>query len=295
MISIRRTFFFGPGEPPWNRNGFTLIEIIVAMAVLSVLLTILLSMVNGASQLWRESERRVDSFREARGAMNLLTSDLKSLYASPDPKFIAIATDETAIGELVRNPAGEDVGSALFFLTALPASAQDPSGNKSDLCAVGYFVAFAKASASNDAKNSYNLYRYFISSDDTFENVLNAEPTPFFVGAGPRVSATTKEVEIVARNITQFKVEPYSIVANAAGDFDKLKEFNQSAVTPFPEVLDITLVAVNQDTADRWDGTKSDWENDSSITYEQNARTFTARVYLPTARTANDVAANLTP
>ncbi len=278
----------------------------VAMTVLAVLLTILLSMVNGASQLWRDSERRVDAFREARAAMNLITSELETLYASPDPKFIAVATDDDDIKELVRTPAPEDVGSALFFLTALPASAQDPTANKSDLCAVGYFVAFAKASASADAKSSYNLYRYFVSSDDTFANIINDRPLPFFgTGSSPTsapsiASASIKQVEIVARNITKFEIKSYTLVANAAGDFSELEEFKQSSefpnaapgsTNPVPDVIDITLVAVNQDTADRWEGEKSDWEDVNSITYEQNARTFTARVYLPTAHLANDRAA----
>lgn len=276
-------------------GAFTLLELLVAMAVLAVLLAILLSIVSGASTLWRESESRVDSFREARAALNLVTADLASLYASSDPKFISVATKDADIGKLVKTAADDEIGSALFFITALPEAAQDPDLNESDLCAVGYFVAFNKASASINAKNSYNLYRYFISSNETFENIVGDEPTPFFAGTGPKVSATIKEVEIVARNITRFQVEPYTLEADASGAFTKLSDFVQSDTSPVPDVLDVTIVAVNQDTADRWDGTKSDWEDENSTTYEQNARTFTARVYLHGARLANEVAARPTP
>lgn len=259
------------------------------MAVLAVLLTVLLSMVNGASALWRESEKKVDSFREGRAALNLIASDLATIHSSINPTYISVATTNAEIQTLVRTPAKAEIGNALFFLTSLPSSAQDPSANRGDLCAVGYFVSFAKASASVTAKNSYNLYRYFISSDETFENIIGKEPTPFFKGAGPKVSAATNKVEIVARNITQFQISAYSIAQSPDGSFNKLEPYDQTASDspPMPDVLDITLVAVNQDVADRWDGNRAEWENTESITHVQNARTFNSRVYLNTSKNAN--------
>lgn len=269
------------GSHPIDHRAFTLLEVLVAMAVLAVLLTILLSMVNGASALWRSSEQRVDSFREGRAALNLLTSDLTGIYASNDPNYFAVATTDPEIKRLVTTPAGSKVGDALFFVTSLPEDSQDPTGNKSDLCAVGYFVAFGKSSGNIAAKNSYNLYRYFISSDDTFDNIQKGQTTPFFKGDDAKVSATTKEVEIVARNITKFDIQAYTLVKTPNGDFGDLVEFDQSSLTPMPNVLDITLVAVNQDTADGWQGAKNLWEDTSSATYKNNARTFKTRIYIP--------------
>lgn len=265
------------------------------MTVLTVLLVILLSMVDAATRLWRESERRVDSYREARAALSVITNDLESSYASTDQTFFAAATKSADIAKLVKNPADSSIGNALFFLTAIPESAQDPSGNKSDLCAVGYFLAFGKSSQSVSDQGSYNLYRYFVSSDDTFKNIKAGGDTPFFDASTPIASTNIKEVEIVARNITRFKINAYDIVNTpATGKFGGLSNFAPATDHPLPDLIDITIVAVNEDMADRWGNDKTAWENppgsSSQEAYELNARTFTTRVYLQGAARANATA-----
>ena len=227
--------------------GFSLIEILVAMTVLAVLLVILLSMVDGATRLWRESERRVDSYREARAALNLITDDLSSFYASPDQHFFSVALESSEIEDLVNGAASPSEGHALFFITSLSRSAQDPTGNRSDLCTVGYFLAFGKSSQSATDKGSYNLYRYFLSSDVTFENIEtyvtarsdspeSSLPLPFFSN-GSVASANIAEVEIVARNITEFLIEPRELVETTNGAFEKFESepFEQTVTNPLPK------------------------------------------------------------
>lgn len=261
------------------------------MTILTVLLLILLSMVDGTTRLWRDSERKVDSYREARAALNLISFDLASLHATSDPMFFEAATDESAIKALVSNAADADIGSALFFLTVVPPSEQDPAGKASDVCAVGYFLAFGRTSQSSSDKASYNLYRYFISSNETFKNVQaclkGSQPNPFFDGGSGRATAYIKEIEIVARNVTQFIVNVYTVSSSPTGKFDKLTEFVQSPATPLPNVLDISIVAVNEETSEIWDGVEANWKDEASTTYEQNARAFSTRIYLNAANYTN--------
>lgn len=269
-------------------SAFTLLELLVAMTVLSVILVILLSMVDGATRLWRESERRVDSYREARAALNLIASDLQSAFSNGNPGFFVWAETDADIAELVNGAASAQFGDALFFVTALSREAQEfddtnPAKDKakSDLCAVGYFLAFDTASQSPSAKKSYNLYRYFLSSDPTFQNIKNGAKFPFYSGA-PTASSDSIEVELVARNIVEFKVVPRSIVKTAAGDFDRITDFDSSS-TVLPDVVDVTLVAVNEDTASIWKGDATAWQDKASDIFVRNARSFTSRVILPAA------------
>ncbi|MFV0415202.1 MAG: type II secretion system protein, partial [Chthoniobacterales bacterium] len=52
-----------------SRRGFTILELLVAITILSVLVVLLLSMLDNTTKLWRTNENRVESYREARAAL----------------------------------------------------------------------------------------------------------------------------------------------------------------------------------------------------------------------------------
>ncbi len=251
-----------------RRPAFTLLEVMVSMTILSILIVLLLSMVNAASQLWRDSENRVDSYREARAALNVIASDLESIFPSTNTNFFAL--DPRG---LPATAAPKTVASSVFFLSALPRDAQDQNAGKSDLCQVGYFMAYDKTTL-NNTNQSYNLYRYFRSSDPTFAAIKSNQ---FFQNM---TSTPAGGEEILARNVTSFKVSAYTI-DRATG---ALGPFAQTAETSSPDVIEITLTAVNKESAAKFTG-KSDWTNTNSPVYKASQRTFSTRVHLPPAPT----------
>jgi len=255
-----------------NASAFTMLELLVSMAVLSLLVVLLLSMVDNATKMWRQSENRVDAYREARAALNLMASDLASIYSSTNTNLfrtnaLGITLSPAKISTASSGGNGTD---AIFFITALPTKAQDPDSNKSDLCEVGYYLSWSSTSVlPNDKNRSQNLHRFFRSSDTTFEGLKNnaqifQSPVP---GGGE---------EVLAKNITGFKVTAYSKVSGSPG---KLAEFKQSDTTPAPDVLEITLSAISNDAAKRF-GDENDWKNIDPVTRKQIERTFTKRVVL---------------
>ncbi|MDD5199667.1 MAG: prepilin-type N-terminal cleavage/methylation domain-containing protein [Terrimicrobiaceae bacterium] len=250
-------------------RGFTLLELLVSMSILALLLVILMGMVDGATKLWRQSENRVDSFREARAALNIIASDLQSIYVAANPKNYSAATPKFFA---LNSPDGaeaaikESKSDSLFFVAALPSDSQKPGANKSDLCSVGYFLAFAPASLGN-VKESMNLYRYLRSSDDTFAALNDTLPLARGVTIGPSGE------EVLARNITSLKIQAYVVDPTT----HKPAEFKASATQPAPDFVDIELTALNNDSVKRLKS-KADWKDTTSITYNQNARTFSTRV-----------------
>ncbi len=260
--------------------AFTLIELLVAMAVMAVLVVLLLTLVDSASKLWRANESRVDAYREARVAINLISKDLQNSLAGPslkhvrinDDAFSQLALPSTAIKNITN-------AGAIFFLSTLPSGAQD-AGSRSDVCEVGYFLAYGQSAAtsgvgagmgSGGLKDTMNLYRYFRSSDATY---LNTKEDKSFQG---NIALTGSEVELLARNVRSFVVTPYS--TNAAGI---PMAYIPSLTAPLPEFVEIKVVAINQETAkkissrDEWlspgDGLKN------LIT--QNQQVFVSRVKL---------------
>jgi len=292
---------------PTKRQAFTLLELLVAMSVLALLLVLLLSMVNGATKLWRANENRVDSYREARAAINLIASDLASIYACPnanyviDPNLKTFYT-HTKNDHLPVTPVSvKNMDGSLFFLTATPTGAQEQDKNKSDLCTVGYYLGFDKTSLTGKGAASYNLYRYFRSSDDTFKAMTKGMPagsspqngdilTDVTIDTSPTNNNQGGSSEVLAKNITGFTVKSYTIPppANPGDAYGTPVEFDKSADTPLPDMIEITVTAISNDAAKRFTGVsgaadKSQWENADSPTRKQNDREFKARIYLPGA------------
>ncbi|CAN5593608.1 hypothetical protein BH09VER1_BH09VER1_41340 [soil metagenome] len=249
-------------------TGFTLIELLVAMAVFAILVVMLMGMVDSASKLWRQSENRMDSYRESRAALNIMNRDLRNALASQNPNYIKLNAD--AFQYLSDGEKNTNFAGAIFFLAAEPQNSQS-SGNKSDVCLVGYFLAYGNTSMIPGplATSSMNLYRYFLASDAAFAKLNNSTNAPFDSG----LTTSDPNVELLARNIKSFKVTgldgnsvPYTVTGTA----------------PLPSIVNIEMVALNKDAAkiltskDAWTNTPPALTN----VVLQNSQTFSTRTRL---------------
>lgn len=256
-----------PPDPPENpvilskkSSGFTLLELLVAVAVLSILLVILLNIVQGTANLWRNSENKVEAYREARAAMQVISTDLKNILASTNIDFFRT--------NLTNSP-------NLGFLATLPTSSQD-ANSLSDVCTVGYYRAYGNKSpvGGTSGRQSYNLYRYFVESNETFTNLTN-------ISASVLDWDSKKTPEILARNVLSFNATYF--VTNSSGGFTP---WVQSAITPMPHVIEIQITAINNERTMRFPARNAsiEWDNFSANTnasdYIKNTKTFTTRIPL---------------
>lgn len=246
-------------------SAFSLLELLVAVSVLSILLIILLNIVQGATNLWRTSENKVEAYREARAALQVISSDLKNILPSTNTAFFR------------TNISGYPSATNLGFLATLPISSQN-TDSLSDVCTVGYFLAYNNKSpvAGATGRQSYNLYRYFMESNETFTNLMNNAATVLdFDSDFPP--------EILARNVVSFETRYF--ITNASGG---LTPWTQSTTTPMPNLVEITITAINNERTMRF-GARSasgEWDTFSANTnapdYLKNTKTFTTRILLNT-------------
>lgn len=260
-----------PPVPPANpallskkSSAFSLLELLVAVSVLSILLVILLNIVQGATSLWRTSENKVEAYREARAALQVMSSDLKNILPTTNADFFRT--------NLTNTP-------NLGFLATLPLSSQN-TNSLSDVCTVGYFLAYNNKSpvAGASGRQSYNLYRYFVESNETFAKLTDASgPTDvldFDADFPP---------EILARNVVSFNAT--YLVTNGTGTFTN---WTQSSTIAMPQVVEITITAVNNERTMRFGArsASSEWDtfsaNTNSPDYLKNTKTFTTRINLNT-------------
>ena len=76
------------------RQGFTLIELVVAMAVFSVIMLVMMSLFGSVQKVWTTSIGRSSLYDNARLAMDLVSRDLQSAYYAKD--ITPFAVDKTA-------------------------------------------------------------------------------------------------------------------------------------------------------------------------------------------------------
>ena len=73
---------------PHSRRAFTLVEMLVAVSIMSFMLVAMAQMTGLAEQAWRIEQNRIDNFTKARAMLNLLSDDLqRGVFRGDLPAF----------------------------------------------------------------------------------------------------------------------------------------------------------------------------------------------------------------
>jgi uncharacterized protein (TIGR02599 family) len=153
-----------------RRAGFSLVEILVSLAVLAILLLINVQVIDQVQSTWAASNARVSQFREARTAFDILVRNLGqatlNTFVDYDSNYVVTAAQNAGVSgqittsyqrksnlQFVCGPstsllnggggAGLLPGHAVFFQAPLGVS-ENPAyvGLDRLLCSRGYFVQF---------------------------------------------------------------------------------------------------------------------------------------------------------
>lgn len=146
--------------PPGRLAGFTLVEMLVAFAVLSGLMVLLLGAVTPVATQWRKAESRVETHQRARGALELLARELTPAVVDTRMQFVVLPgvdlEDAGATGIAAESP-------ALIWMA--------PLGKDGELRCVGYYLF------RDQSRGFYRLKRMFIRP---YRTDLPDVPNPYF-------------------------------------------------------------------------------------------------------------------
>jgi len=78
----------------YTQHFFTLVELLAAMAVFSILLAVSLRLFSGAQQIWLRSEQKTDTFASARTAMEFMAARLQTIEYNDDEPFEFVDVDD---------------------------------------------------------------------------------------------------------------------------------------------------------------------------------------------------------
>jgi type II secretory pathway component PulJ len=208
---------FRPWRPLREQSCFTLIELMAATTVLSIILLMMVGMQDQMAKAWSNSNRRTDATREARAACRLMAQDLSylvfrrtnnrtadSISAELLKNGVPFLYSSNGAGNLITIPNPQSSASYFFGISSRKASGANPG----DLAIVGYYIASAiTTNVSGFVTTNYNLYRHYVPAS----NAVNNLNTWF--------SSTTKDAknlfnptnaEILARNTCNLRITFYN-------------------------------------------------------------------------------------
>jgi prepilin-type N-terminal cleavage/methylation domain-containing protein len=81
-----------------EKKGFTLLEILIAIFILAIIMTIVLGPFTGIMASSREAERKVDLYQTARSLMDLISADIRGVFPQPagdEGHFFRVTEEES--------------------------------------------------------------------------------------------------------------------------------------------------------------------------------------------------------
>jgi len=214
-----------------GKEAFSLLEVLVASAVLAVVLTVLLGALTTSLSLWRNTEKKMFADREARAAELLIAQDLANAVVPANVNLWPRVSD-----------------GRLQFLTAKSAEYQD--GEQGDLCFVEYWVD----------KQSGALNRSMYYSKDTFTKVIQ---TGSFPAAGTKVELLATNILEDARDAVKgLAIEkevnntPFVILGTNNATGQPLPMVGQPSISNPPVAVEVNFAVTDPDSwanKDLWD------------------------------------------
>jgi len=206
--------------------AFTLIELMAASTVLSVVLLMMVGMQDQMSRAWSNANRRTEATREASAACRLMAEDLACLvYRTPsfdNQKSGASSITNQGIPFLYSSngvnsdpaatiPTNGFQPGASFFFGITP---RKPSGvGAGDLAIIGYYIASStNTNANGFATTTYNLYRHYIPASNAVTNLAKwfAVTNPSARQASALFNPNPTNDEILARNTCNLRITTYN-------------------------------------------------------------------------------------
>ena len=163
-------------------HAFTLVELLLALAITSILIVVLLNVVSAALNVWEQGRNQIDTLANARQVLGRIADEIKGAIASPSPNQIDFSENVAALQGTTAPQ--EQTSENVFFVAPYPNSA---SG---DLCVVAYRHDSA----------THELQRAFVDS----QNAWNGAPKYRSTGYPNLVWRT------IAQGVLEFEIQSYS-------------------------------------------------------------------------------------
>jgi len=278
---------FKPLNPRRIMAAFTLIELMAATTVLSVVLLMMVGMQDQMSKAWANANRRTDATREARAACLLMARDLSTfaMRGRTFGRFDSFPTNLTTApvpfyyssnGSAGLAPGGASNCAQFFGLIPQSTKGNDPA----DVALVGYYIALATNTNVNGfTTTSWNLFRYYIAPSNAAAGIAAWLSTPNGTATALFTNIATNS-EILARNACNLQMTIYGSTTATSGQITNGLNFsNNGSSSGFyrGNKIGLELSFYPEDAAQKI--TNSLWMNTENI--QKYARSFEFKIDCP--------------
>lgn len=265
-------------------RAFTLVELLVAMTVLVLMVTLLFSIVNQASTIWQRSRNEVGSYQSVRFAFNLMTRSLAQSrmnayqgYDNDDAptKYIRKSDLEFVI-DSPQGPPFFNQGNSVFFQAPLGQSdTASLSGLPGALNTIGYYVTYGKdpnlpAFLSTYDRNRFRLMQMLVPTEKMTVSAASSGSTDihaWYKNYIPTGTSSAPYVNVVANNVILLLCWPrlseqedpagsaLTQIQSGAYRYDSSSNSTQSpqpiTANQQPPLVQVTFVAIDDVAASR--------------------------------------------
>jgi type II secretory pathway pseudopilin PulG len=167
-----------------GQKAFTLAELLVATSITIIMIALLGRVLIASTAVWLLADQRVDAFRDARAALQLMTNDLSRANINGDARMLTLSNYAT------------DNSYAKEVYVIVPTK----NRGKSDLCAVGYYLDW------DGTSRTYSLKRYLKDSDTTLSSLAKSSPDFTTLYSHNQVGNNTSET--LASYVWDLRISP---------------------------------------------------------------------------------------
>ncbi len=168
-----------------SRRAFSLLEILVAMAVLTMLMAFMFSLVGSTMRIWEQGNNQVEAAQAARIGLNRMAEDIQNAFAASAASSLPAGGTVTSVVPFLARPDATSAPGSWAGGNFTPAPGSDQifgvrsTGNADDpFKEFGYLSVFAGAPWENMRGQRYYLVQHSVSTTGAADFFLRSPPPP---------------------------------------------------------------------------------------------------------------------
>lgn len=163
-----------------RERGFTLVELMVAMAITTIIVTVLVSITAIALDTWTRSRSEVRASRQAKAMVDTMARDLESLVnrRGTNTEWLSAVTEPLESKSQAPSLDSPNAASLIFYTSPTDrydGNVTESSGAIGDVSCVGYQLKYQDPIQMQGSKEipTFVLYRNLVNPDQTYDALLS--------------------------------------------------------------------------------------------------------------------------
>jgi prepilin-type N-terminal cleavage/methylation domain-containing protein len=206
-----------------SRKGFTLLELMVAMAITTIIVTVLVSITAIAIDTWNRSRSELRAARQAKSMVDTMARDFEAMVTRSGNNFEWLVADSGAAGSAGDGPLPSTNSAQLVFFTAATDRYKGNIGKADDLggdvSCVGYELFWKDpVDQAGTAFKTFVLNRLLVDPKPAFDSLLGQiDLAGKFPGTPGSSGSIGDSDNFVCENLFQFTIAFHLSVTPSTG------------------------------------------------------------------------------